>query len=82
MESSSWLSIDGLTGSDSADLLKKALLIYNSESKVVSIIFDGAPANLNKGTHLGEKFNFLGPNFKPWIKHSASDDKVWVFWDP
>lgn len=75
--------IDSLTGSERVNLLKKALLlIYNTGSKVFSITFDGAPTNLNMCTHLGANFNFFGPNFKPWFKHPASDDKVWVFWDP
>lgn len=75
--------IDGLNGSERANLLTKCLeQIKETGANVFSLTFDGAPVNLSMCSSLGANFNYYQETFKPWFINPATGDKIWTFWDP
>lgn len=74
--------IDGLSGSEKAELLKKCLEFVNESGVIVSsITFDGAPANFTMCKHLGANFeNLLA--LKTVFNHPVTNDKIFIFPDP
>lgn len=72
--------IDGLNGSERANLLKKCLeLVDEIGAKVFSITFDGAPVNLSMCSNLGAKFDLN--SLTPWFLNPLTQKKIYVFWD-
>lgn len=74
--------LDGLTGIEKADLVKKCLmLIYESGITVTSITFDGAPVNFAMASSLGANFTNI-TNLKTHFSHPVTGNDVYIFLDP
>lgn len=72
--------IDGLNGSERANLLTKCLeLVEETGAKVFSITFDGAPVNLNMASHLGAQFD--SHQLSAWFLNPVTQKKIFIFWD-
>lgn len=79
--SDSILSINGLTGSEQANLLQNVLVFLHSTGVVIcSITFDGARQNFNMVENLGAKFNV--ENLVTWFKHPVDHHRIFIFLDP
>lgn len=75
--------IDGLNGTERANLLRNALeLVTNTGAQCHSITFDGASVNLSMCTHLGANFDYTSNNFKPWFLNPFDKNKIFIFLDP
>lgn len=73
--------IDGMTGSEKADLVLKCLdFVHTSGVIVSSFTFDGAPANLTMAKKLGADFQNLN-SLKTYFLHPVTKDKVFIFLD-
>lgn len=74
--------IDALNGKERASLLEKCFeFIYETGVILHSVTFDGAIVNLSMCTALGANFE-LGNNFKPYIVHNITKEKIFCFFDP
>lgn len=74
--------LDGLSGIEKAELVKKCLVFIHESGVIVSsVTFDGAPANFTMASHLGANFANL-QNIISYFDHPITDDKVFIFPDP
>lgn len=74
--------INGLSGIQKADLIKKCLsLVHESGVVVTSITFDGATSNFAMCKCLGADFNDI-ENLKTSFKHPITNEEVYIFLDP
>lgn len=72
--------IDGLSGKERANLLKKAIeLLCETGVTLCSVTFDGAKVNLKMCTELGASFSIENP--RPYLLND-SQDKLFCFYDP
>lgn len=74
--------IDGITGSQKAQLVIKCLeFIQESGVTVTSLTFDGLPANFTMASELGA--NLKNPNnLKTMFQHPVTGDDIFIFLDP
>lgn len=73
--------IAGLTAEQKANLLQQALkLLHEYKINIVSVTFDGAPANITMCSILGCNFNTV--SFQPYFLHPTTEKYVTVFLDP
>lgn len=74
--------IKSLSGSERANILLKALeLLHETNAKVTSVTFDGAPSNMRMCSVLGASFDVYG-RFKPSFNNPYTNEKILVFLDP
>ncbi|ODM96008.1 DNA transposase THAP9, partial [Orchesella cincta] len=74
---------NGLTSDVLANILKKTLeVLHSTNSKVLSITFDGLGVNMRAVTKLGANLEVESDCFQPYFLHPSTQDKVHVILDP
>nr|CAH7716790.1 unnamed protein product [Callosobruchus chinensis] len=74
--------LDGLTGIEKAELVKKCLtFIHQAGVTVASVTFDGAPVNFTMASCLGADFKDVN-NLKTHFTDPEIGDDVFIFLDP
>jgi hypothetical protein len=73
--------IDSLTANQKADLVKGCLSMLNETGvKIISLTFDGAPANLTMAKILGADFRLS--SLKSFFLHPQTKEEIFILLDP
>ncbi|CAL8133209.1 unnamed protein product [Orchesella dallaii] len=72
----------GLRASQITEIITKCLVaMHNAGGEVISITFDGLPANFKAMENMGANFELGTDKFKTFIEHPATKDKVYIMPD-
>jgi len=73
--------LNGLSGSEKANLINTALtIVYDTDVVVKTLTFDGAASNISMATTLGAKL--YPPDMKTFFSHPITNEKIFIFLDP
>ncbi|ODM99579.1 DNA transposase THAP9 [Orchesella cincta] len=72
----------GLQASQITDVLAKCLhAMHNAGGKVISITFDGLPANFKAMESMGANFELGTERFKTFIEHPSTNERIYLMPD-